>query len=269
MEEKKVTKISLSTFFLILAIIAIIVMGIFIYKLNNDKTVEIQKSTELQAKVNSLNGTVSKLQGKINKVSETVNAETPTQANSSNASTTNNSNKNNVTYTVSVRDEAYATIKATKNGKTISKEFEMGAMIADTGTMELPTIGTVALVADSGGEYYGVNIYQLVNDEIKLIGTIDCGADMVKEATYTVETKNEATAIINAKRNNENITKEFEMSAAIANTSVINIFNLGKVVLVAETGGEYYGIQVYRLSQDYTTGKTKEIKNVGSIQYYL
>lgn len=264
MEEKKVTKISLSTFFLILAIIAIIVMGIFIYKLNNDKTVEIQKSTELQAKVNSLNGTVSKLQGKINKVSET-----PTQANSSNASTTNNSNKNNVTYTVSVRDEAYATIKATKNGKTISKEFEMGAMIADTGTMELPTIGTVALVADSGGEYYGVNIYQLVNDEIKLIGTIDCGADMVKEATYTVETKNEATAIINAKRNNENITKEFEMSAAIANTSVINIFNLGKVVLVAETGGEYYGIQVYRLSQDYTTGKTKEIKNVGSIQYYL
>lgn len=269
MEEKKVTKISLSTFFLILAIIAIIVMGIFIYKLNNDKTVEIQKSTELQAKVNSLNGTVSKLQGKINKVSETVNAETPTQANSSNASTTNNSNKNNVTYTVSVRDEAYATIKATKNGKTISKEFEMGAMIADTGTMELPTLGTVALVADSGGEYYGVNIYQLVNDEIKLIGTIDCGADMVKEATYTVETKNEATAIINANRNNENITKEFEMSAAIANTSVINIFNLGKVVLVAETGGEYYGIQVYRLSQDYTTGKTKEIKNVGSIQYYL
>ena len=269
MEEKKVTKISLSTFFLILAIIAIIVMGIFIYKLNNDKTVEIQKSTELQAKVNSLNGTVSKLQEKINKVSETVNAETPTQANSSNASTTNNSNKNNVTYTVSVRDEAYATIKATKNGKTISKEFEMGAMIADTGTMELPTIGTVALVADSGGEYYGVNIYQLVNDEIKLIGTIDCGADMVKEATYTVETKNEATAIINANRNNENITKEFEMSAAIANTSVINIFNLGKVVLVAETGDEYYGIQVYRLSQDYTTGKTKEIKNVGSIQYYL
>ena len=62
MEEKNVTKISLSTFFLILAIIAIIVMGIFIYKLNNDKTAEIQKSTELQAQVNSLNGTVSDLQ---------------------------------------------------------------------------------------------------------------------------------------------------------------------------------------------------------------
>ena len=74
MEEKNVTKISLSTFFLILAIIAIVVMGIFICKLNNDKTTEIQKSTELQAQVNSLNGTVSDLQGKITTISETINA---------------------------------------------------------------------------------------------------------------------------------------------------------------------------------------------------
>lgn len=75
MEEKNVTKISLSTFFLILAIIAIIVMGVFIYKLNNDKTAEIQKSTELQAQVNSLNGTVSDLQGKINTISDTVSSQ--------------------------------------------------------------------------------------------------------------------------------------------------------------------------------------------------
>ena len=72
MEEKNVKKISLSTFFLILAIIVIIVMGIFIYKLNNDKIVEIQKSTELQSQVNSLNATVSDLQEKIDKVSETI-----------------------------------------------------------------------------------------------------------------------------------------------------------------------------------------------------
>ena len=75
MEEKNVTKMSLSTFFLILAIIAIIVMGIFIYKLNNDKTAEIQKSTELQSQVNSLTVTVNDLQGRINKVSETANQE--------------------------------------------------------------------------------------------------------------------------------------------------------------------------------------------------
>lgn len=74
MKEKKVTKISLSTFFLILSLIVIIVMGIFIYKLNNDKTIEIQKSADLQAQVNSLNGTVSNLQGKINSISNTLNA---------------------------------------------------------------------------------------------------------------------------------------------------------------------------------------------------
>ena len=77
MEENKVTKISLSTFLLILAIIAIIVMGIFIYKLNNDRTAEIQKSTELQSQINSLNSTINDLQEKINKVSETVNSNSP------------------------------------------------------------------------------------------------------------------------------------------------------------------------------------------------
>ena len=90
MEEKNVTKISLSTFFLILAIIAIIVMGIFIYKLNNDKTAEVQKSTELQSQVNSLNGTVSDLQEKINKVAETVNS-------SSSVPDTNTNNTSNNT----------------------------------------------------------------------------------------------------------------------------------------------------------------------------
>ena len=92
MEEKNATKISLSTFFLILAIIAIIVMGIFIYKLNNDKTAEIQKSTELQSQVNSLNGTVSDLQGKINNISETINSNNSSE--SSNTINNNNSTEN-------------------------------------------------------------------------------------------------------------------------------------------------------------------------------
>lgn len=220
MKENKVIKISLSTFFLILAII---VIGI-LYKLYS------QKTTEPQTQVNI-------------------------------------SNKDDITYTISSRDEIYATITATKNGKTISKEFEMEAMIDKTGTLDIPTIGTVALVSDSGGEYLGVHIYQLVDDEIKLLGDIDCGADMVKDAIYTVQAKNESTAIINAKRNNENITRECKLSTKIDNTSILDIFNYGKVVLISETGKEYHGIQVYRLSQDYTTGKTKEIRNVGSIQY--
>ena len=93
MKEKNVTKISLSTFFLILAIIAIIVMGIFIYKLNNDKTAEIQKSAELQSQVNSLNGTINDLQEKINSVSNTINSVT-------NASQKNTLSNNNTSYSI-------------------------------------------------------------------------------------------------------------------------------------------------------------------------
>lgn len=72
MEEKKTIKISISTFFLILAVIVIIAMGIFSIKMYNEKTVATEKSAELQTQVNELTGTVSGLQGKINSISETI-----------------------------------------------------------------------------------------------------------------------------------------------------------------------------------------------------
>lgn len=275
MEEKKVTKISLSTFLLIIAIIIIVIMGVFIFKHNNEKNIDAQKTTELQTQVNNLNDTVSNLQEKINTISETINTESPVQTTNSNSSTqknistktSTNTNSDSIKYEISIRNEIYATIKATKDGKTVTKEFEMGGAIAETGTMTLPTIGSVALVADSGGEYYGVNIYQLVNGKIEKLGIIDCGADMVSEATYEVATKGETTAIITAKRNSENIKKEFKMDATIVKTEVIDVLKRGKVVLVAETGGEYYAFKVFRLSQDYTNGNTKGIVEAGTINY--
>lgn len=93
MEEKKVTKISLSTFFLILAIIVIIVIGIFMLKLYNEKTEETKKSSELQTQVNNLNGTVSDLQEKIDNISETINF------NNSTENTTTANNNNSISFT--------------------------------------------------------------------------------------------------------------------------------------------------------------------------
>lgn len=277
MDEKTVIKISLSTFLMIIAIIIIAIMGFFIYKLNNEKTIEVKKSADIQAQVSNLNSTVSSLQSKMNTILEKVNSSSaPIQSSNSNSSTTATtpdiSKSDDIKYKVSIKknqygEEVIAVIKATKDGKTTTKEIEMGALIADTGTMVLPTIGSVALVADSGGEYYGVNVYQLVNGEIKELGTIDCGADMVEEATYSVETKGEATAVITANRNGEITKKEFEMSAAIDKTEVIDVLGCGKVVLVAETGGEYYAFKVFRLSQDYTNGKTEGIVEAGTINY--
>ncbi len=176
-------------------------------------------------------------------------------------------NNSMVAYAVNSRNESHAIIKATKNGKTISKEVEMNGLVDKAETIEIPTIGKVLLVSDTAGESYVVNIYQLINNEIVNIGNIDCGIDMVTDATYTVETKNDTIAIINAKLDNETVKQKFEMSAEIAYTKIIDIFDLGKVVLVAETGGEYYGIRVYRLSQEYTSGKIQGIIEAGFIQY--
>lgn len=66
MEEKGTVKISLAGFFLILAIIAIITMGFFMYKIYTDK----QKSDE---KVETLNSEVNRLQDTINSIQSTIN----------------------------------------------------------------------------------------------------------------------------------------------------------------------------------------------------
>ena len=66
--EKNVIKISFSTFFLILAVIAIVIMGVFMYKISKDKSAEQQKSNELQSQVNNL-------QEKIDQISNTINSD--------------------------------------------------------------------------------------------------------------------------------------------------------------------------------------------------
>lgn len=86
MEENNVKKISLSTFFLILAVIVIIIMGVFIYKLNDDKATEIKKYSELQDKINSLNETINSFQEGTAKTLESASTNSTSQSNSSNNS---------------------------------------------------------------------------------------------------------------------------------------------------------------------------------------
>ena len=88
--EKKEIKISLSSFFLIFALITIIVMGIFIYRLYNEKTEQTQKSSELENQVNNLNDSLNILQGKINTISTTINSNTSTENSATNSSTNDN-----------------------------------------------------------------------------------------------------------------------------------------------------------------------------------
>ena len=174
MVDKKVTKISLSTFLLIIAIIIIAIMGFFIYKLNSEKVIEVKKSADLQAQVSSLNSTVSNLQSKINTISETVNSlSTPVQSSNSNssktASTSITSNLDDIKYEISKKknqngEEVIVVIKATKDDKTTTKEFEMSATIVKTEVIDILGCGKVVLVAETGGEYYAFKLFRLSED---------------------------------------------------------------------------------------------------------
>lgn len=84
MEEKKTIKISLSTFFLIIAIIAICIMGFFIYKLNTEKTTAIEQVKSLNNKVYNLEEAVNVLQ---ENASKTIISETSNNNNTSTNST--------------------------------------------------------------------------------------------------------------------------------------------------------------------------------------
>lgn len=115
MEEKKSIKISLSTLFLILAIIAIIVMGIFIYKLYNERNIETEKAAELQSQVSSLNGTVSDLQSKINSISKTINSSTSNKTNTDNKSNNNKTYSNQLSTENTIKELFLAKLKEINN----------------------------------------------------------------------------------------------------------------------------------------------------------
>lgn len=110
MEEKKVTKISLSTFFLILAIIAICVMGYFLY-VSNSKTADmISNEKELNAKIAKLENEITSKQD-----------QTKTEQNNVNSSNSNSNEVSNITFSslsgIYIGD-AKVESRTTPNGET-------------------------------------------------------------------------------------------------------------------------------------------------------
>ena len=254
MDENEEIRVSLSIFLLVLSVIIMIIMGVFLYRFYNEKVDANKKVEELQKEVETLEKTIDNLQAKLDKLTGA----------SDNIVINNTSN---IKYKITIRDDNHATIEATDDENTVSEEFELDAEIDKTGTMTIPNLGNVALISYTSGKTRIVNIYQLVDGGIKLLGDIDCGKNMVEEADYTVDIKNNNIAVITAKRYDETVTSEFKMSTTIDNTNIIDIFDYGKVVLIAQSDGSNYSIQMYRLAQDYDTNRTQGIINVCDIQY--
>lgn len=132
MEEKNVTKVNLSTFLLIIAIIVIVIMGVFIYKLNNEKNIETKKSADLQTQVSSLNSIVNNLQSKINTISETVN---------DNASTTSTTTSKVEDANLTTYNGGEYTFNYNKNWKDlgIATKDSVGSVNRRVGALQLET----------------------------------------------------------------------------------------------------------------------------------
>lgn len=112
MEEKKTIKISITTLFLILAIVAIIVMGVFILKINKQQEEQIESNKELKEEINKLKTD--------NNVENNTNNETENNIN-------NNSTTESLANTASFTDsevkkslEEYLNLMGYKHGSKLS-----------------------------------------------------------------------------------------------------------------------------------------------------
>ena len=117
MEEKKTIKISLSTFFLILAIIVIVIMGVFIFKFYNDKKVADSEVKDLNNQVIGLESTINTLEGKINSLEGTIN-------NNANNITNNIVNSENVENTQNNDDTTSNSTSKTFSNDEIKKSIQ-------------------------------------------------------------------------------------------------------------------------------------------------
>ena len=90
MEKKGSIKVSLSTVFLILAIIVIAIMGYFIYSLSEKNKSSEEEVTSLNLKVSNLESTVKNYEEKIDNISNTLNLAN-TAVNNSKINTSTNS----------------------------------------------------------------------------------------------------------------------------------------------------------------------------------
>lgn len=95
MEEKKTIKVSLSTFFLIIAIIAICIMGYFLYSSNTKANDMISKEKELNAKIAKLEDDIASKQTQISATSNNFNSE---NTNSNKVNNDNSTIENNLTF---------------------------------------------------------------------------------------------------------------------------------------------------------------------------
>lgn len=115
MEEKKSIKISRSTFFLIIAIIVIVVMGYIIYKLNDDKIKAKLEVSQLNSQIESLKNSVASMQNQIKNTSKANNSNVSNDLNTNTASTENTANNKQKSTEDTIKDLFLENLKEIDN----------------------------------------------------------------------------------------------------------------------------------------------------------
>ena len=217
MEDKKVTKISLSTFFLIIAIIIICIMGYFLYRSANKTSDIIEKEKELNAKIEKMEEEIA------NKEVTTIKADQKNYNNNLNSKESKDTASNNMSFS-SLKGK-YVGNADVEPGTTPDGETEVNLYLYENGSYSYNNMPGFA--AGHIG-YYTVDGNNLILHEI-----IECANDIgrtITSNTITLKinndksiTDNELNAVLkksNSNVENENNIISTELKNALNNKSL-------------------------------------------------
>jgi len=202
MEEKKTAKISLSTFFLIIAIVVIGIMGYFLYVSNSKATAMLSNEKELNTKITNLENEIADKEVVIksaqNTVSNDLNSE---EVNPTKDTISNNSNTSN-TMTFSSLKGKYVGNADVKPGTTPDGETEVSLYLYENGSYKYNNMPGLA----SGH----IGYYTFSDNNLILHKIADCGNDIGRTLT---------SGTITLKINNDNSITDNELSAILKKSS--------------------------------------------------
>lgn len=125
------------------------------------------------------------------------------------------------------------------------------------GLIEIPGIGTTVAISSSEGGECNVEFFQYRHDcytgqdFIKDLGSVDCGDDMLKEFNYSyVESDSQKSFAIMAESFGNKVGKVVASADQFYRIETVGIFDYGYFVSAAQSAGEFYGIEFYRVTED-------------------
>lgn len=193
-----------------------------------------------------------------------------------------------IDYEITILDETSAKIEAIRDGEVVSSfdftgrkdygptgEFERDVVVANIDkydVVEIESVGKVALISETAGEYYGINVFKLVNDKIQKLGNINVGTSLFVDGTeYKVNFEDESQVEITATRRSDSLTRSKKLILvstevdSYLNVEVVNWLDGIELVLVTEKSFDEIKIKAYALCALEGFEKNAAVEEIGSL----